>query len=155
LIDIDPQHKVVCVVACERETHIFISHISSQFYYELQTPPRDQPGARVRLTTALPLTWGVAAAVGRCSSGNGLGDLSFGGGLGRIFRLSLRLGLRVRLGEGLGGAQAGAQGGGQRAVAVGLVGLSPRRAHDEAVLPQEAKHSGWGIQTDGQPTIHT
>jgi len=101
----------------------------------------------LRVTTALPLTWGVAAAGGRSSSGNGLGmglgHLSFVG-LGRI----CRLGLSVRLGEELGGAQgAGRQGG------VVLVGLSPRLAHDEAVLPQQAKRAGWGILTDGEPTI--
>ena len=94
----------------------------------------------MRVTTALPLTWGVAAAGGRSSSGNGLGmglgHLSFVG-LGRI----CRLGLSVRLGEELGGAQgAGRQGG------VVLVGLSPRLAHDETVLPQQAKHAGWGFR---------
>ena len=51
----------------------------------------------MRVTTALPLTWGVAAAGGRSSSGNGLGmglgHLSFVG-LGR----TCRLGLSVRLG---------------------------------------------------------
>jgi len=43
----------------------------------------------------------VAAAVGRRrSSGNGRGDLSFGGGLGRICRLGLRLGriFKMRVG---------------------------------------------------------
>ena len=75
----------------------------------------------------------MAAATGHNRDGNGLGDLKFGSGLGRLCRLGLRLGDGLGGAGGLGGAKGGAQGGGQRAV---RVGLSPRSTHDETILQQ-------------------